>query len=179
MIDMEKLSITEREHAVMDILGATNMSEQKRTALEEVVKHHHVALSLEEKESGGTVLVQFRIKTGTAPQIHLTIRQMLLAVGQEASQKLCSMHEIIVPYNSSWTSPVMLVWKNNGLKPVLCRLQRIQWWDTVTQAQMYMYPLPRIDKSPRSLGEVYILTCIYLGSGHWVLADLHTSWLAN
>ena len=84
----------------------------------ELVQNHYEVFALEEGEQGQTDLVEMEICTGGSHPIKQPVRRMpfAAAVRREVARQVRKIQDsgIVVPSNSPWSSPVVMVCKKDG-----------------------------------------------------------------
>ena len=136
-------------------------SQEKMQLLTFLADHHHM-FSLEEGERGETGLVQMEIDTRDACPKKQQVRRMPPAVRQEVARQLEKMQRGVIPSNSSWDSPVVLVRKQDRSHRFCVDYRHL---NSVTVPDSY--PLPRIDDLLDKLGDAKYFSTIDLASGFW------------
>ena len=88
----------------------------EKEKLQGFLEKHHLAFCLEPGERGETDLVQFQIDTADSSPQRQPARRLPFAVQREVAKHLETMQKegVIVPSNSPWASPVVLVRKKDG-----------------------------------------------------------------
>ena len=105
-----------RRDLLLEYVGQPDLPESERTKLIELIQNHHELFALEEGERGQTDLVEMEIDTGDSHPIKQPARRMPFAVRREVARQVQKMQEsgIVVPSNSPWSSPVVMVRKKDG-----------------------------------------------------------------
>ena len=141
-----------------------NLPELEKSQLMQLLQSYHEVFSLEEGERGQTDLVEMEIDTGSSRPIKQPPRRMPLAVRKEIARQVKSMQDngVVVPSNSPWSSPVVMVRKKDGTHRFCVDYRRL---NAVTQADQF--PIPRIDDLLDQLGKSKYFSTLDLASGYW------------
>ena len=140
------------------------LSEEHHLLLKTLLSKYHDVFSLEEDERGETDMIEFEINTGDELPRKQVARRLPYAARQEVADQLDRMQRIgvIKPYNSPWSSPVVLVRKRDGTLR-FCVDYRIL--NSVTKPDVF--PLPRINDLLDQLGKSKYYSTLDLASGYW------------
>ena len=141
-----------------------DLPEQEKSQLMQLLQSYHEVFSLEEGERGQTDLVEMEIDTGSTKPIKQPPRRMPLAVRKEIARQVKSMQDngVVVPSNSPWSSPVVMVRKKDGTHRFCVDYRRL---NAVTQADQF--PIPKIDDLLDQLGKSKYFSTLDLASGYW------------
>ena len=153
-----------RRQELTSLLGRMQFPDTEGKALLQLLTDNHLAFCLEEGERGETDLVQAHISTGDAAPRRQAMRRMPFTVRQEVAKQLKSMQDlgVIVPSESPWASPVVLVQKKDGTFRFCVDYREL---NSLTRPDSY--PLPRIDDLLDQLGESKYFSTLDLASGYW------------
>jgi hypothetical protein len=151
-----------------------------RQLIRDLLLDHQEVFSKPGQPLEGTVAAEHAIDTGNHPPIRQKLRRMG-AVREQATLKELSKlleHGVVVPSNSPWRSPVVLVKKKNG-EIRFCIDFRALNDCTVKDS----YPLPRIDTTLEALAGSAWFCTMDLTSGFWQIplkeADQHKTAFAT
>ena len=125
-------TLRQREHSELSQAWTTLLAAEKKAVTEaqripggagpstagevEFLAEYHHAFSQEDGERGETDLIYMEIETGEARPKEQPIRRVLFALRQEVANQLAKMQRdgVIQPSRSPWSSPVVLVKKQDG-----------------------------------------------------------------
>ena len=113
---------------------------------------------------GHTKAIKHQIDTGLTPPIHQQAHRVPPAHRQEAKQILQDMlnNSIITPSLSPWASPLVLVWKKDGLLRFCVDYHKI---NAITRKDAY--PLPRVDDTLDTMASCKWFTTLHLLRSYW------------
>ena len=153
-----------RRDLLLEYVGQPDLPESERTKLIELIQNHHELFALEEGERGQTDLVEMEIDTGDSHPIKQPARRMPFAVRREVARQVQKMQEsgIVVPSNSPWSSPVVMVRKKDGTHRFCVDYRRL---NATTKADQF--PIPRTDDLLDQLGKSKYFSTLDLASGYW------------
>ena len=142
---------------------ASNLMPCQKDALH--VLHDYADISSQgPKDLGQTDLAQHRSDTGDAPPLRQPPRRLPLSKREEAQRAIQEMHQqgLIEPSMSPWSSPIVLVKKEDGGLQFCVDYRRL---NAVTRKDSY--PLPRIDEQLEALSGMHLFSTLDLRSGYW------------
>ena len=118
----------------------------------------------EKGDLGRTDIVQHQIHTGDQPAIKQRVRRYPAARREEERQLVEDMLaiRIIQESNSAWSSPTVLVKRNDGTTRFCIDYRRL---NQVTKVEAY--PLPHIEDSLNILSSARFFCSLNLASGYW------------
>ena len=165
--DQTSSTVEERKQKLRQFVSHDqDLCQDVQEQLVSLLQKYHDCFSLADNERGQTDLVQFEIDTGAATPCKQRARRMPAAVKEEVSSQLRKMQEpgVIRPSNSPWSSPVVLVRKQDGSHHFGVNYRQR---NSVTKTDTFS--LPRIDDLLDQLGFGAIL--FNVGSLKWIFAD--------
>ena len=138
--------------------------ESDREALKMVLGENHDVFAAPGNPLGMTDRVTHHIDTGNSPPIRLPYRRLPMVKKKSLEEEVDKMLQegVIMPTNSPWASPVVMVTKKDGT----CRFC-IDYRKLNGVTRKNAYPLPRIDESVESLGGNKWFCTLDLQSGYW------------
>ena len=148
-----------------DHLQFPNLSLDEQTELKNLLVEFHDVFSIGGL-SGCTSVVKHSIPTTGMP-IHQPLRRVPEALKEAIESEVTRMLEqsVIRPSTSPWSSPVVMVRKNDGSWRFCVDYRKL---NSVTHRDAY--PLPRIDATLDSLSGCKYFTTLDLASGYWQVA---------
>ena len=148
-----------------DHLQFPNLSLDKQTHLKNLLVEFHDIFSVGDL-SGYTSVVKHSIPTTGMP-IHQPLRHVPEALKETIESEVTRMLEqsVIRPSASPWSSPVVMVRKNDGSWRFCVDYRKL---NSVTHRDAY--PLPRIDATLDLLSGCKYFTTLNLASGYWQVA---------
>ena len=154
----------QRQDLLLEYVGQPDLPESERAKLFELIQNHHEVFVLEEGERGQTDLVEMEIDTGDSCPIKQPARGMPFAVRREVARQVQKMQDsgIVVPSNSPWSSPVVLVRKKDGTHRFCVDYRRL---NATTKADQF--PIPRTDDLLDQIGKSKFFSTLDLASGYW------------
>jgi len=128
-----------------------------------LVEYHDV-FSLKDGEKGETNWVEMSIEIGEAMPVRQLPWRVPFVVRSEIARQLKEMQEnrVIQVSKSPWASPIVLVWKKDGIMRFCIEYRRL---NLVTKVDKFL--LPRIDDLLDELGEAQYFSTLDLASGYW------------
>ena len=140
------------------------LSDEETNQLYELLCSFADVFADDSEDLGRTDLTQHRIHTGDAQPVHQAPRRLPAARREETRKLLQNMlqRDIIQPSNSPWSSPIVLVRKNNGTLRFCIDYRRL---NRVTRKDAY--PLPRVDDALDMMSGCNWFTTLDLVSGYW------------
>ena len=139
-------------------------TDEEREELARLLQENSDVFAAPNQPLGRTDHVSHTIDTGTSPPIRLPYRRLPItkkaALEEEVDKMLTE--GIVVPSESPWSSPVVMVTKKDGTCRFCIDYRRL---NGVTRKNAY--PLPRIDESLDSLGGNQWFCTLDLQSGYW------------
>lgn len=140
------------------------LSNEQHRKFKEFMSKHQRLFAWEPDDFGRTSTITHSIDTGDAAPIkqrfYRTSYQNQLFIKEEIQRLLKA--GLIVPSNSQWTSPVVVVEKKNGKKRLCVDYRKL---NNVTKKDCY--PLPRIDDMLETLSGARWFSSLDLASGFW------------
>lgn len=140
------------------------ISQEQKMQLSQVVEAFEDIFALDQSDLGSTDLVTHSINTADNPPLRQPPRRIPFALRQQVERMVDQMMEdgIVVPSNSPWASPIVLVAKKDGSTRFCVDYRRL---NSITKKDVY--PLPRIDDTLDSLAHQNFFTTLDLASGYW------------
>ena len=140
------------------------MPEAERTKLIELIQNHHEVFALEEGERGQTDLFKMEIDTGDSRPIKQPARRMPFAIRREVAKQVQKMQDsgIVIPSNSPWSSPVIVVRKKDGTHRFCVDYRRL---NATTKGDQF--PIPRTDDLLDQIRKSKYFSTLDLASGYW------------
>ncbi len=120
-------------------------------------------LAFDPKVIGTCNVIQHKINTGDSPPVHLNPYIYAAPRREEINRQVRELIEagIVVPSNSPWSSPVVLVDKKDGTKRMCVDMRRV---NSLTKSDVY--PLPSISIALSSMQGARFFTSLDLNSGY-------------
>ncbi|KRZ00651.1 Retrovirus-related Pol polyprotein from transposon 17.6 [Trichinella zimbabwensis] len=148
-------------HALAD---AAECSITGKQTLESVLRRHSRAISRNDDDLGRSSLVTHRIETGEARPIKQPPRRLPVAQRSVVERLVGQMLEsgVIEPASGPWSSPVLLVRKNDRSPRFYVDYRRL---NALTRVDAQ--PLPRIDDTLDALAGSQWFSTLDLASGYW------------
>jgi len=141
-----------------------NLNEEQQQTFVEFMKRYQDLFAWDPDNFGRTSTITHAINTGDALPIkqrfYQTSYKNQLFIKDEIQRLLES--GLIIPSNSQWASPVVVVEKKNGKKRLCIDYQKL---NRVTKKDSY--PLPRIDDMLETLSNAQWFSSLDLASGFW------------
>ena len=139
-------------------------TDEDRETLAELLRRKHEVFCAPGAQLGRTDRVCHKIDTGSALPVRLPYRRLPVSKKGALEEEVDKMLEdgIIVPSESPWSSPVVMVTKKDGSCRFCIDYRRL---NGITRKNAY--PLPRIDESLDSLGGNQWFCTLDLQSGYW------------
>jgi hypothetical protein len=121
-------------------------------------------LAFNPKKIGTCSIIQHKIDTGHSPPIHQNPYIYAAPLREEINRQVNELIElgIVVPSRSPWSSPVVLVDKNDGTKRMCIDLRKV---NSVTKSDVY--PLPSISIALSSTQGAQYFSSIDLNCGYY------------
>ena len=162
--DQYKAPISPSKQAMLRSLAESHLSSDQHRALQSVLVAYADVFADFPDDVGRTTMIQHRIHTGDAAPIRQHPRR-IPAARQEQAQSL--VHEMlnkdtILPSNSPWASPIVLVQKKNGTLRFCVDYRKL---NAVTRKDAF--PLPRVDDTLDTLADSRWFSTLDLISGYW------------
>ena len=111
---------------------------------------------------GCTKVLHHNIDTGSASPIRQPVRRLSLPAKEEVKKLLGEMLNVISPSISPWASPIVLVWKKDGLTRFCVDYRKV---NCLTRKDAY--PIPKIDETLDTLTGAKLFSTLDLKSGYW------------
>ena len=149
----------------LDSFGSSKcLSPMEQAQLEELLLNYRDVFSMGPEDLGLTNVVQHQIVTGDAQPIRQAPRRLPQFLKSDVDRQVEEMiaHGIVQPSTSPWSSPIVLVKKQNGTFRFCVDYRAV---NRVTMKDAY--PLPRIDETLESLGGACYFSTMDLASGYW------------
>jgi hypothetical protein len=137
---------------------------EQRKQVAELILNHQTAFIGADGEIGRTDLIKHEIHTGDAPPKRIPARRQPAAMQELILGEVNKMlkRDVIVPSNSPWSSPIVLVKKKDGMARFCvdyCLLNDVTTKDA--------YPLPNIEDTFDALSGASYFCALDLASGYW------------
>ena len=145
-------------------LEQADITEKEKKELMEILNEFQDVMSKGPEDLGKTTLVKHKINTKQADPIKLPLRRFPLHAKQEASEIVNRMQNqgLIVPSDSPWSSPVVIVRKKDGSARFCVDYRRLNEL-TVKDP----FPLPRVDEILETVAGAALYSTLDLASGYW------------
>ena len=142
----------------------SDLTEEHRQHLSNVLFKYSHCLSLNEFDLGFTDLVEHTIDTGNAAPIRQTLRRQPLAYQAQIDEHVQQMLKagVIIPSTSPWSSNVCLVKKRDGKLRFAIDYRHLNAITTIPA-----YPMPRVDSCLDCLGNSAWYTTMDLRAAFW------------
>lgn len=151
---------------VPDVSGTTSLNDLQRVALSRLLQKNRRVFSYHKDRVGVSRHTAHGIDTGTNPPISTPPYRVGPSQRMEIDRHVEAMldNNIIIPSESPYSSPVLLVKKSDGSMRFCVDFRKL---NSITKRDVY--PLPRIDDTLDALGKASIFSTLDLQSGFWQL----------
>ena len=145
-------------------LERSELSEAESEQLRSLVMEYADQFALNPFELGQTRVVEHTIDTGDQPPIRQPPRRVPHALWEKVTDMVQQMLDqgVIVPSQSPWSSPVVLVQKKDGSLRFCIDYRRLN-----ASTKLDVFPLPRIEDSLDMLAKSKYFTTLDLATGYW------------
>lgn len=150
----------------LDDVDLSHLAPSEQTQLKQLLVQFADLFAVGDRPIGQTSVVTHSIPT-TGPPIRQPLRRIPEALKSTITKEVTHMleHNIIRPSSSPWSSPVVMVRKQDGSWRFCVDYRKL---NSVTHRDAY--PLPRIDSTLDSLAGATYFTTLDLASGYWQVA---------
>ena len=166
------MTIPDDTETYRDVTIGTTLNKYQRQSLWTLCEEFSDILT---SQSGRTDIIEHEIKTTSETPISRRPYRIPYARRDEVKKLLDQMlkDEHIVPSKSPWSSPIVVIDKNDGSIRLCVDYRKL---NDISQSDGY--PIPRIDEIIQKLGDSNYLSRVDLSKGFWQ-CELHEQSRAN